>query len=141
MSQQLQFKRTSPSAFNLCKASPGSVGFDLQSCTDCIIEAYATAVIPTGLIVKAPEGTYLRIASRSGLAIQGITTQGGVIDPDFRGEIKVIISNANDDPFSVFKGMKIAQLIPEKAAFPQVVEVEVLDETERGEKGFGSSGQ
>lgn len=98
-------------------------------------------LVRTGCYVAIPEGHYGRIAPRSSLAYKnGIDVLAGVIDQDYRGEIKVILSKNNDSVFSIQHGDRIAQLILEKCSTPPVEVVESLDVTERGEGGFGSTG-
>lgn len=88
-----------------------------------------------------PEGTYGRVAPRSGLAWKNFIDVGaGVIDQDYRGNVGVILFNHSDVDFDVKKGDRIAQLICERIAHPNVVEVKSLSETARGEGGFGSTG-
>ena len=90
-----------------------------------------------------PHGTYGRIASRSGLALDhGITVRGGVIDPDYRGEIKVILYNESRDTYYLAQSERMAQLIVEKfmVCEPKLYEECMASKTERGDKGFGSSG-
>ena len=101
-------------------------------------------VVSTGIgLQKLPDGTYGRIAPRSGLAVKhGLDTLAGVVDPDYRGEIKVVLINTDMRvPFVIKPGYRIAQLILEKYEVANVVEVAnpVVD-TERGEGGFGSTG-
>lgn len=99
------------------------------------------------MAIVCPEGTYGRIAPRSGLAVKsGISTGAGVIDADYRGEVKVLLFNHSDADFNIEKGDRIAQLILERIYTP---EIEVLDDnawevennTERGAGGFGSTGK
>jgi dUTP pyrophosphatase len=99
-------------------------------------------MVATGVQLEIPEGYYGRIAPRSGLALkQGIDVLAGVIDSSYRGEIKVIIFNTdNQKVFKVNVGDRIAQLIIEKHYNFDFVEVEDLETTDRGEGGFGSSG-
>ena len=96
-------------------------------------------LIPTGWKFKLPPGTYGRIAPRSGLSLKGIDVGAGVIDRDYRGEIKVLLINNSAQPFAVNKGDRIAQLICEKIVYPYIKE-DILDYTTRGDKGFGSTG-
>ena len=98
------------------------------------------AVINTDISVSLPEGTYGRIAPRSGLAIKNsIAVLAGVIDQDYRGNIKVILFNHSESDFNVEKGQGIAQLIVEKIYTPELVELTELPETQRGARGFGST--
>lgn len=116
-------------------------GCDLYSDEDKIIPAWGRSTVGTGISVAIPKGCYGRIASRSGLSCkENIDVGAGVIDRGYRGELKVCIINSCGEPFHVKMGMKIAQLICEKVAYPKIVCVDNLDETSRGCKGFGSSG-
>ena len=99
------------------------------------------AIVDTGVSVSMPNGTYGRIAPRSGLAARhSISVGAGVVDADYRSTLKVILFNHSDADFRFSKGDRIAQLILEKIATPLVVVVDELDATERGEGGFGSTG-
>ena len=141
MSQTLNFVKMFPDVSIPYKASSKSVGFDLESYQNIVIPCNGISIINTGLKVQPPRGTYIRLASRSGLACKGISVQGGVIDPDYTGEVKVILYNHTSEPFEVIKGMRIAQMIPEKAAFPRLNEREGhFKITSRCENGFGSTG-
>jgi len=97
--------------------------------------------ISTGIAIATPPGTYARIAPRSGLAAKySIDIGAGVIDQDYRGEIKVILINHSKYPYQVRPGDRIAQLILEKILLANAERTEVLDKTTRGDKGFGSTG-
>ena len=101
-------------------------------------------MVPTGLFMALPDGTEAQVRPRSGLAAKfgiSVLNAPGTIDADYRGEVKVILVNLSNEPFVVNPGERIAQLVIaryEKIAWD---EVEVLDETERGEGGFGSTGR
>lgn len=141
---KVMFKRMSDDAILPTKGSKQAVGFDIYADADCtIIGGQGTKMIPSGIAVMIPEGYYGRIAMRSGLAIkEGLAVSGGVIDRDYRGEIKVItFCTRNDHSYTVRKGDRIAQLVIEKAFYGEAVEVSELPETERGSDGFGSSGR
>ena len=98
-------------------------------------------MIGTGLAFGIPVGNYGRVAPRSGLAYKNsIDVLAGVIDADYRGEVKVILANFSDNDFQVEEGMRIAQLIIEKYTLTTLAEVETLDDTVRGAGGFGSTG-
>ena len=141
MSQTLNFVKMFPDVSIPYKASSKSVGFDLESYQDVVIPSNGISIVSTGLKVQPPRGTYIRLASRSGLACKGVTVQGGVIDPDYTGEVKVILYNHTGESFEVKKGMRIAQMIPEKVTLPRLNEREgQLKITSRCENGFGSSG-
>ena len=98
-------------------------------------------LIGTGIAMAIPIGNYGRIAPRSGLAAKHMIDVGaGVIDADYRGEVKVLLFNFGETDFAVSEGDRIAQLIVEKYTQTELVEVTDLSETERGEGGFGSTG-
>lgn len=134
-----------PSAVLPTYQTKSAVGLDLRADTDSIItlRPLQRAMVPTGLRVEIPEGYELQIRPRSGLAAKhGITVLNspGTIDPDYRGEIKVILVNLSEEPYSIEPGERIAQAIFAKYEQLEWEEVEVLSETERGEGGFGSTG-
>ena len=119
-----------------------SIGYDLCSAAteDIVIPAKSMKPISTGLAIKCPQGTYARIAPRSGLTVKNnLTTMAGVIDPDYRGEIIVLIHNFGDKEQIIKPKQRTAQLILERAEIPAVELVDELDETSRGIDGFGST--
>ena len=123
------------------RGSDGAVGYDLYSNCDGVIAKGERGVVSTGIAISLPPGVYGRVAPRSGLAMKnGIQIGAGVIDPDYTGEISVIIFNMGDTDFEVKKGARIAQLILERCETPPVEEIGLLQETLRGEGGFGSTG-
>ncbi|KAI8807442.1 mitochondrial deoxyuridine 5'-triphosphate nucleotidohydrolase [Cladochytrium replicatum] len=137
----LRVQRTSASAKLPARATPGSAGYDLCASEPCVIPAHGRSLVKTGLVIALPEGTYGRIAPRSGLAVKHfIDTGAGVIDGDYRGEVGVLLFNFGEKDFAVAEGDRIAQLILERIAVADVVEVESMDETKRGAGGFGSTG-
>ena len=98
-------------------------------------------MISTALAIATPVGTYGRVAPRSGLASKKfLDTLAGVIDADYRGEVKVLMANFSDTDYEVQKGERVAQLILERIVTPDVVEVQSLEESVRGAGGFGSTG-
>ena len=123
-----------------------SAGMDLKADIEepVVLKPLQRQMIPTGLFIALPEGTEAQVRPRSGLAAKhGITVLNtpGTIDADYRGEIKVILVNLSDEPFTVNPGERIAQMVVARHERVQWDEVEVLDETERGEGGFGSTGR
>lgn len=137
----LKVKKLSEKAVLPSRASPLSAGYDLSSAAKTKVPARGKALVPTDLSIAIPEGTYARIAPRSGLAWKhSIDVGAGVIDADYRGPVGVILFNHSDIDFEVNVGDRIAQLVIEKIMTPDVVEVEDLDSTLRGEGGFGSTG-
>ncbi len=123
----------------------GAAGIDLKANIEASIELlpFERVLIPTGLYMSIPEGYEAQIRGRSGLALNhGITLANGVgtIDSDYRGEIKVILINLSDEPYVINKGDRIAQMVFSKFEQAILVEVNNLDDTVRGDGGFGHSG-
>ena len=123
----------------------GSSGMDLAADINAIIniDPGKTAIIPTGLALSIPKGFEIQIRPRSGLAAKykiSVLNTPGTIDADYRGEIKVILINLGKDSFKVEKGLRIAQMVVCPIVRAQLKEVDNLNETERGEGGFGSTG-
>jgi dUTP pyrophosphatase len=139
----LRFERTCGEARVPTKATPGSAGFDLYSVEDVVILSGDRARVSTGLRIALPEGCYGRIAPRSGLALKYFIDVGaGVIDPDYRGDLSVLLFNFSKENFWVKKGDRIAQLIVEKVFECNLVECQTLNDfTVRGAFGFGSTGR
>jgi dUTP pyrophosphatase len=137
---KLQVKLLSSSAKLPVRSTQLSAGYDLCSAQSSTIPAWGRGLIKTDIAVKVPIGTYGRIAGRSGLALKGVTVAGGVIDRDYIGNVGVILYNFSDDEFKVNIGDRIAQLILEQIRTPEIIETQNLDNTERGAKGFGSTG-
>lgn len=123
------------------KGSAFAAGHDLYSARDTLIPARGRAIVATDISISVPVGTYGRVAPRSGLAAKhGIDTMAGVIDADYRGPVGVILANLSDTDFQVKIGDRVAQLIVEKIAMPEVVVVQKLEDSVRGAGGFGSTG-
>src|SRR6056300_720355 len=124
------------------RGSDRSVGYDLYSSEDAMVPCQAgRALVGTGITVVLPEGVYGRVAPRSGLAVKHCINVGaGVIDPDYTGEIKVVLFNHGEKDFEIKKGDRIAQLILERCETPIIKEIGLLEETLRGDGGFGSTG-
>ncbi|XP_026532890.1 deoxyuridine 5'-triphosphate nucleotidohydrolase, mitochondrial [Notechis scutatus] len=140
--QTLRFVKLTENAFAPSKGSSRSAGYDLYSAYDCEVPAAGKAVVKTDIQIALPTGCYGRVAPRSGLAVNHFIDVGaGVIDEDYRGNVGVVLFNFGKEPFKVKKGDRIAQLICERIYYPVLEEVKVLDETERGSGGFGSTGQ
>ena len=128
-------------------ATVGSAAMDLRACIDAdvTIAAGQRAIIPTGIAIALPSAEYVAlICARSGIASKfGITMANGVgvIDSDYRGELKVALHNSSDTDYTIHDGDRIAQLMVLPVVQPALQLVEELDETERGEGGFGSTGR
>lgn len=142
----LYFKKLHENAVLPRRATPDSAGMDLCACMEAPVEILpgTTMMIPTGLAVQPSDRhTVLLIFPRSGLASRhGITLANavGVVDSDYRGEIKVPLHNLSGESFLVEPGMRIAQLVVTPVFFPDAVETDELEDTRRGSGGFGSSG-
>lgn len=126
--------------------SDEAAGMDLLAAVDTplVLAPGARALVPTGIAIALPPNTEAQVRPRSGLAVKhGVTVLNtpGTIDPDYRGEIKVILINLGEAPFTVERGSRIAQMIIAPVARADLIEVDALDETLRGDNGFGSTGR
>lgn len=126
-------------------ATAASAGMDLRASLDepLVLKPLERVLVPTGLYVEIPAGYEAQIRPRSGLAIRhGITLLNtpGTIDADYRGEVRIILVNLSNEPFTVTDGERIAQMVIAAHAAAEWVEVEELGETERGAGGFGHTG-
>ncbi|NXJ73445.1 DUT protein, partial [Trogon melanurus] len=138
---RLRFTRLSENASAPSRGSARAAGYDLYSAYDCVIPPMEKAVVKTDIQIALPSGCYGRVAPRSGLAAKHFIDVGaGVIDEDYRGNVGVVLFNFSKENFEVKKGDRIAQLICERICYPELEEVQALDDTERGEGGFGSTG-
>ena len=126
-------------------ATVNSAGMDLKANIEepITLAPLQRAMVPTGLYIALPEGTEAQVRPRSGLAAKhGVTVLNtpGTIDADYRGEIKVILVNLSNEPFTINPGERIAQMVVARYEKVEWDEVDTLDETERGAGGFGSTG-
>lgn len=126
-------------------ATDGSAGMDIYAAIDepITIEPHSTVLIPTNIAIELEVGYECQVRSRSGLAIKNnifALNAPGTIDSDYRGEVKIILSNFGKQPFIVNRGDRIAQLVFAKYEKATFVEVSELSKTLRGEGGFGSTG-
>jgi len=125
-------------------ATAGAAGLDVVAAESLALAPGARQAVATGFALAIPPGYEVQVRPRSGLALKhGITCLNtpGTIDSDYRGEVKVILANLGDAPFEIARGERIAQLVPapvQRAAFLEVAE---LEDTERGDGGFGSTGR
>ena len=142
----MKVKIVNKSAFDTTfNATERSAGMDIKANieTPIALQPLQRAMVPTGLYIALPEGTEAQIRPRSGLAAKhGITVLNtpGTIDADYRGEIKVILVNLSNEEFTINPGERIAQMVVARYEKVEWDSVEVLDETERGAGGFGSTG-
>lgn len=143
----MKVKVVNSSAFTLPEyQTPLSAGLDIRAniSQSITLSPLERAMVPTGLYVELPEGYEMQIRPRSGLAAKhGITVLNspGTIDADYRGEIKVILVNLSNTPFTIEPGERIAQMIVARYEQVEWQAVESLSETERGAGGFGSTGK
>ncbi len=143
----LKIKKLNENAVIPKMATNGSAGMDLRALIDedLVINPGQRALIPTGLAIALESNLYVAyIYARSGLAVkQGITLANcvGVIDSDYRGEIKVGLINQSNEPYTIKNGERIAQLVISPVIIPEICVVDTLDETERNAGGFGSTGK
>lgn len=143
----MQVKIINRSAFpSPAYATEMSAGMDLKAnITEAVLlEPLQRAMIPTGIYLALPEGTEAQVRPRSGLAAKfgiSVLNAPGTIDADYRGEVKVILVNLSNEPFTINPGERIAQLVLARYERIEWDEVETLDETCRGEGGFGSTGR
>lgn len=121
------------------RATEKSAGLDLFAPHPATLPSYARMCIPLGIAMCPPEGTYIRLASRSGLALKGIDVSGGVIDQDYRGEVCAILDNQTAAEYQIRPGHAIAQAIVTPYEHLKPIQVEFLPPTCRGISGFGSS--
>jgi dUTP pyrophosphatase len=138
----LQYVKLTKMLYLPRRKSTRAVGFDLKSAYDVMISAEGKELIKTDLELKLPEGYSGRIAPRSGLALHShINVIASDVYEDHRGNLCIILFNHSDKPFHVSRGDRVAQLIIQKNCYPDLQEVEGLDDTERGKNGFGSTGR
>jgi deoxyuridine 5'-triphosphate nucleotidohydrolase len=141
MATVLEVKRLAESSKLPSRGSLLAAGYDLYASEGVVIGARGRALVPTGIAVAVPAGTYGRIAPRSGLAVKhGIDIGAGVVDADYRGEVKVVTFNHGDEDYTVIVGSRIAQLIIERIETPEVHETDALCVTARNASGWGSTG-
>lgn len=124
----------------------GAAGMDVLAAVeaDFVLAPGARAAIPTGLMMAVPVGHEMQVRARSGLALKdgiAVLNAPGTIDSDYRGEVKIIVANLGDRPFMISRGLRIAQLVLAPYVRARWVEAASLDETARGEGGFGSTGR
>lgn len=127
-------------------ATPLSAGVDLKANLDqpVVLQPLGRALIPTGLFIALPAGYEAQVRPRSGLALKhGITVLNspGTVDADYRGELKCILVNLSEEPFTIEPGERIAQMVVARHEQVEWEQVEELDDTQRGAGGFGSTGK
>nr|XP_044988826.1 deoxyuridine 5'-triphosphate nucleotidohydrolase, mitochondrial-like [Jaculus jaculus] len=139
---RLRFVGLSEHATAPTRGSARAAGCDLYSAYDYTVPPMEKAIVKTDIQIAVPPGCYGRVAPRSGLAVKHFIDVGaGVIDEDYRGNVGVVLFNFGKEKFEVKQGDRIAQLICERIFYPEIEEVQVLNDTERGLGGFGSTGK
>lgn len=124
----------------------GSAGMDLRAFieADIVLKPLERKLVPTGLFIELPEGYEAQLRPRSGLAFKhgiSLPNSPATIDSDYRGEIKIALINLSNENFIVKSGERIAQMIIAKHERAELIQTEILNETKRGEGGFGSTGK
>lgn len=124
------------------RAHPTDAGLDLRTPSDFVIEPHGSATIDTGVHIEMPDGYYGKIESKSGLNVKhGIVSCGGTIDQGYTGSIAVKLYNLSNTPYAFRHGDKIAQLVIQPFIAPKLELADILEPTERGDSGFGSTGK
>ena len=140
---KIPFLRLDPELPQPKRAHEGDAGVDLYAATDVALDPAEWSTVPTGIAVAIPPGHAGLVAPRSGLAARlgiSVVNGPGVVDAGYRGEIKVVLINHGTDRLELKRGDRIAQLVVVPIVLPELVEVEELPTSMRGEGGFGSSG-
>ena len=146
MTSLVRFRRlpSNPDLPLPARGTPQAAGYDIRSAEyEVVLQPGEIRLVDTGLVMELPEGMECQVRPRSGLALRhGITLPNspGTIDPDYRGEIRIIMQNLGPHAVTVLRGDRIAQLVFARFEAPDVLEVDALRATERGEGGFGSTG-
>ena len=136
---ETHFQKLSEKAISPHQATPGLVGYDLFTPVDLLIQPNKQKTVFLDLTVTPPEGYYAQLMSKSGLTVlYELEVKAGVIDPDFTGNIGVVLKNNSDQPIECLAGEQIAQLLFIKVATPTLIQVTSLAKTEWGEYGFGA---
>jgi dUTP pyrophosphatase len=128
------------------RGSAHAAGFDLRAAVDSplTLEPGQRALVPTGIAIAIPNGFEGQVRGRSGLALKhgiALVNAPGTIDADYRGEIGVILINLGQEPFTIQRGERIAQLVIAQVAMAELAVADSLEETPRGAAGFGSTGK
>lgn len=139
---KIEIKKINSQAIMPKRYSEHAAGYDVCACLDknIIVEPNTVVLVSTGLSIAIEPGYEVQIRPRSGLALKnqiGVLNSPGTIDPDYRGEVKIILFNFGKEHFTITHGMRIAQMVISKYETPEWAEVETLSETVRGEGGFG----
>lgn len=140
---KLRVKRISAGAKLPVYGHPGDAGMDLFAAEEVVLGAGEVKAVPTGVKMAIPGGYVGLIWAKSGISLQGVHRLAGVVDAGYRGEVKVVMVNLGKKPYVFKQGQKVAQMLIQPVQAVEVVDVaeDELDETSRGEGGFGSTGK
>ena len=138
---KLKVMKIHPDAKLPAYSHKGDAGLDLFSCENMFLEVGEAKSVPTGIKMAVPNGFVGLVWDKSGISLKGVHRLAGVIDAGYRGEVRVVLINLGKGPFVISKGMKIAQMLIQQVMSVEVLEAPELDETPRGEGGFGSTGR
>jgi dUTP pyrophosphatase len=137
---ELKIKRLNPEAKLPSYGHAGDAGLDLYSAVDHVLAPASVFAVPTGIKMAIPRGYVGLVWDKSGISLKGVHRLAGVVDAGYRGEIQVVMVNLGREPFEIKPGMKIAQMLIQPVVSVSVIETDELDDTSRGEGGFGSTG-
>ncbi len=137
----IRLKKLSPTAIIPKYIHPHDAGIDIYSNETTTLHPSERKLISTGIAMAIPPGYVGLIWDKSGIAVNhGLKTMAGVIDAGYRGEVKILIHNLSNQPYTIQAGTKIAQMLIQPVEQREIKEVQELDDTSRGEGGFGSTG-
>jgi len=137
-----KYKKTHPEAKLNPPAKPGDVGYDICSLESKLVWFFKPQVFKTGIVFELPKGYYATVRTRSGHGIKNhLRCHPGTIDTGFRGDVNIKLYNLSLWPYKVQKGEKIAQIVLQESIVFPLEEVKEVSQTERGDKGFGSTGK
>ncbi|HUT08171.1 MAG TPA: dUTP diphosphatase [Candidatus Latescibacteria bacterium] len=137
---ELRVKRIHPEAKLPVYGHSGDAGLDLFSVVDRELAPGEVFAVPTGIQVAVPAGHVGLVWDKSGISLKSVHRLAGVVDSGYRGEVQIVLINLSAAPFAIKKGMKVAQMLVQPVAAVEVVESDSLDDTSRGQGGFGSTG-
>ena len=140
MEKKVVFSLLSDKSILPCKATDGSAGYDVFAYQDCLIPKNSVRKISCGFKMKMYPGLYAQLKSRSSYVLKNICVEAGTIDSDYRGLVNVCLRNHNNTDVLIKCDSKIAQMIFLKCQYPEIEIGSVDNDTERGEGGFGSTG-
>jgi len=137
---ELQVKKMRPAAKLPVYGHPGDAGMDLFACVEKTLAPGELYAVPTGIQMAIPRGFVGLIWDKSGVSLKGVHRLAGVVDAGYRGEVQVVMINLGRESYEIKAGMKIAQMLIQPVQTVEIRESDSLDDTSRGEGGFGSTG-